>query len=129
MPALSHSVYRVFFAILVSSIQAGRATSLAPDFGKAKAAAARIFALVDKEPEIDNMSEEGKKLQVGARQLYWIQGPALSGAGTPSMDLGDKRPEVGGGPKCKCGFKVPTPDNIQLKPNEAAANNRMEKGF
>ena len=48
----------------MSSRQAGRAASLAPDFKKAKLAAAKIFDVIDRQPEIDNLSEEGKKPKV-----------------------------------------------------------------
>ena len=40
----------------------GQANSFAPDYGKAKVSAARIFALLDRVPDIDNMSEEGQSL-------------------------------------------------------------------
>ena len=39
----------------------GRASAFAPDYGKGKLAANRIFALFDREPEIDSFSEEGDK--------------------------------------------------------------------
>ena len=51
-------------AIVFSAMQAGNANSLAPDYNKAMISAARIFALFDREPVIDNMSEDGKKPQV-----------------------------------------------------------------
>uniref|UniRef100_A0A6Q2ZJP2 ABC-type xenobiotic transporter n=1 Tax=Esox lucius TaxID=8010 RepID=A0A6Q2ZJP2_ESOLU len=38
-----------------------QSSSFAPDFGKAKTAAARIIKLLEKDPEIDIYSEEGKK--------------------------------------------------------------------
>ena len=40
----------------------GNAASFAPDYGKGKQAAGRIFQLVDREPAIDAYSEEGTKL-------------------------------------------------------------------
>ena len=40
----------------------GRSSLLAPDFTKAKLAAARLFALMDTEPEIDVSKQEGKQL-------------------------------------------------------------------
>ena len=39
----------------------GQASQFAPDYGKAKASAAKIFALLDKEPLIDSYSTEGEK--------------------------------------------------------------------
>ena len=56
--------FRVFFTTTAASFYAGKANALAPDFGKAKAAAGRIFAIIDKEPAIDNLSEKGVKPQV-----------------------------------------------------------------
>lgn len=41
---------------------AGQASSFAPDYGKAKIAAARLFALFDRVPPIDISSEDGLKL-------------------------------------------------------------------
>lgn len=41
---------------------AGQASSFAPDYGKAKQAAARLFALHDREPSIDSGSEDGEKV-------------------------------------------------------------------
>ena len=37
----------------------GQASHFAPDYGKAKTSADRIFFLLDREPEIDAMSEDG----------------------------------------------------------------------
>ena len=37
----------------------GQASHFAPDYGKAKTSANRIYALLDREPAIDAMSEEG----------------------------------------------------------------------
>ena len=41
---------------------AGQASSFAPDYGKAKIAAARLFALFDRVPSIDSSSPDGDKL-------------------------------------------------------------------
>jgi hypothetical protein len=38
------------------------ASSFTIDLGKARAASARVFALFDLEPKIDNLSEEGREL-------------------------------------------------------------------
>ena len=53
---------RVFSAIVFSAMSIGQATSFAPDYGKAKLAAAKVFQLLDHEPSIDSYSEEGQKL-------------------------------------------------------------------
>ena len=53
---------RVFSAIVFGAMSVGEASSFAPDYGKAKIAAARLFALFDQEPSIDSFSEEGTKL-------------------------------------------------------------------
>jgi len=39
----------------------GQASQFAPDYGKAKVAASKIFALLDKEPEIDSYCTDGEK--------------------------------------------------------------------
>ena len=41
---------------------AGQIASMAPDYLAAKVSAARCFAILDHEPEIDSYSTEGKKL-------------------------------------------------------------------
>jgi len=40
----------------------GQASHFAPDYGKAKAAAAKLFQLFDRVPPIDNASQDGVKL-------------------------------------------------------------------
>lgn len=40
----------------------GQSASLAPDYGKCKMSAQRIFQLLDRKPLIDSYSEEGEKL-------------------------------------------------------------------
>ncbi|KAH1178447.1 hypothetical protein KIL84_012149 [Mauremys mutica] len=57
-------VFRAFFSVLFGAINVGKSTSLAPDFGKAKVSAQRIFQLLDRKPLIDSYSEEGIKLIV-----------------------------------------------------------------
>uniref|UniRef100_A0A8D2LWC6 ABC-type xenobiotic transporter n=1 Tax=Varanus komodoensis TaxID=61221 RepID=A0A8D2LWC6_VARKO len=44
-------------------LELSRANSLAPDFGKSKIAAQRIFQLLDHKPLIDSYSERGEKLE------------------------------------------------------------------
>ncbi|KAI9374167.1 P-loop containing nucleoside triphosphate hydrolase protein [Aspergillus egyptiacus] len=51
-----------FSEILFGAQSAGTVFSFAPDMGKAKNAAAEFHRLFDRQPEIDNWSEEGEKL-------------------------------------------------------------------
>ncbi|CAD5117027.1 DgyrCDS5856 [Dimorphilus gyrociliatus] len=55
-------MFIVFGAVVFSSLGAGQANSMAPDYGKGKAAANRLFKLFDSELEIDSFSEEGEVL-------------------------------------------------------------------
>uniref|UniRef100_A0A6Q2ZE04 ABC-type xenobiotic transporter n=1 Tax=Esox lucius TaxID=8010 RepID=A0A6Q2ZE04_ESOLU len=55
------NVFLVFSVIIFAAMNIGESSSFAPDFGKAKTAAARIIKLLEKDPEIDIYSEEGKK--------------------------------------------------------------------
>lgn len=48
-------------AVLLASLSVGQESQFAPDYGKAKCAASRIFALLAKEPSIDSYSTEGLK--------------------------------------------------------------------
>jgi hypothetical protein len=47
---------RVFGAIIFGALSLGRESQFAPDYGKAKLAASEIFALLEKQPRIDNYS-------------------------------------------------------------------------
>lgn len=51
----------------------GQSTSLAPDYGKAKISAQRIFQLLDQKPLIDSYSEEGEKLVKSFRQAMKLK--------------------------------------------------------
>ena len=55
-------LYRVFTGVLFGAMAAGQASSFAPDYGKAKMAAARLFDLFDRVPPIDSSSEAGDRL-------------------------------------------------------------------
>ena len=55
-------LHRVFAATVFGTMSIGQAISFAPDYGKAKLAIARVFALLDGKPSIDSLSEEGEKL-------------------------------------------------------------------
>uniref|UniRef100_A0A7M4G190 Multidrug resistance protein 1-like n=1 Tax=Crocodylus porosus TaxID=8502 RepID=A0A7M4G190_CROPO len=56
------NVFIVFSSVIFAAMNVGQSTSLAPDFGKAKISAQRIFQLLDQKPLIDSYSEEGEKL-------------------------------------------------------------------
>lgn len=55
------SLYRVFGAVIFGAFSLGRESQFAPDYGKAKMSAARIFNLLARQPLIDNYSMEGLK--------------------------------------------------------------------
>ena len=55
-------VFRVFFAIIFGAFAIGQASAFAPNYSKAKISANRIFFLLDRQPVIDNYSEDGEKL-------------------------------------------------------------------
>ena len=52
---------RAINAILFSAMSVGQAMSFAPDYGKAKTAAARILDILDRVPSIDSWSDKGEK--------------------------------------------------------------------
>ncbi|XP_038244655.1 ATP-dependent translocase ABCB1-like isoform X2 [Dermochelys coriacea] len=56
------NVLIAFSSVLFAALNVGQSISLAPDFGKAKVSAQRIFQLLDQKPLIDSYSEEGTKL-------------------------------------------------------------------
>jgi ABC-type multidrug transport system fused ATPase/permease subunit len=58
-----HVLYRVFAAIVFGTMAVGQATAFAPDYNKAKLAAARVFQQLDVVPSIDSASTDGKKLE------------------------------------------------------------------
>ena len=58
-------IFRVFSSIMFAAMNVGQSASLAPDFGKARMSAQRIFQLLDRKPQIDSYSEEGEKLVRG----------------------------------------------------------------
>ncbi|KAF8043116.1 hypothetical protein BT93_A1458 [Corymbia citriodora subsp. variegata] len=55
-------VFRVFFALFMATIGISQSSSITADSTKAKAAAASIFAIVDRKSEIDPSDESGTKL-------------------------------------------------------------------
>ncbi|NWI52551.1 MDR1 protein, partial [Calyptomena viridis] len=56
------NVFIVFSSIIFAAMNVGQSASLAPDYGKAKMSAQKIFQLLDRKPLIDSYSEEGEKL-------------------------------------------------------------------
>ncbi|KFV72988.1 Multidrug resistance protein 1, partial [Dryobates pubescens] len=56
------NVFIVFSSVIFAAMNVGQSASLAPDFGKARMSAQRIFQLLDRKPLIDSYSEEGEKL-------------------------------------------------------------------
>ncbi|XP_032552546.1 ATP-binding cassette sub-family B member 5 [Chiroxiphia lanceolata] len=56
------NVFIVFSSVLFAAMNVGQSASLAPDYGKAKMSAKKIFQLLDRKPVIDSYSEEGEKL-------------------------------------------------------------------
>ncbi|XP_048367466.1 ATP-binding cassette sub-family B member 5 [Sphaerodactylus townsendi] len=55
-------LFIVFASVIFAAMNVGQSNSLAPDFGKSKVSAQRIFQLLDRKPQIDSYSEEGEKL-------------------------------------------------------------------
>ncbi|XP_065609379.1 ATP-binding cassette sub-family B member 5 [Cyrtonyx montezumae] len=56
------NVFIVFSSVIFAAMNVGQSASLAPDYGKAKISAQRIFHLLDRKPQIDSYSGEGEKL-------------------------------------------------------------------
>ncbi|NXU57527.1 MDR1 protein, partial [Turnix velox] len=56
------NVFIVFSSVIFAAMNVGQSASLAPDYGKARISAQRIFQLLDRKPLIDSYSEEGQKL-------------------------------------------------------------------
>lgn len=56
-------VLQVFFALTMAAISISQSSSVASDSYKARTAAASIFAILDRKPEIDPNEESGVTLQ------------------------------------------------------------------
>lgn len=56
------SICSVVGMVLHSAVTIGEANASAPNFAKAKMAAASLMRLITTEPSIDNLSEEGETL-------------------------------------------------------------------
>ncbi|KAK7382620.1 hypothetical protein VNO80_01564 [Phaseolus coccineus] len=57
-------VFRVFFALTMAAIGVSQFSTISPDSGKAKSAAAAIFGIIDKKSEIDPSDETGTTLDI-----------------------------------------------------------------
>ncbi len=57
-----NDVFRTFIALVFGAFSIGQASAFAPNYVKAKLSSNRIFALLDREPVIDNYDESGQKL-------------------------------------------------------------------
>ena len=55
------NIFRVFAAIIFAAIGVGATASFAPDYNRAKKAAKLVFSVINREPMIDNLSDEGAK--------------------------------------------------------------------
>uniref|UniRef100_A0A7N8XL94 ATP-binding cassette, sub-family B (MDR/TAP), member 4 n=1 Tax=Mastacembelus armatus TaxID=205130 RepID=A0A7N8XL94_9TELE len=53
-------VFLVYSAILYGAMAVGQANSYAPNYAKAKLSASHLLMLINKEPAIDNLSQEGE---------------------------------------------------------------------
>ncbi|NXR72816.1 MDR1 protein, partial [Pycnonotus jocosus] len=56
------NVFIVFSSVVFAAMNVGQSASMAPDYGKARTSAQRIFQLLDRKPLIDSYSEQGEKL-------------------------------------------------------------------
>nr|XP_018672478.2 multidrug resistance protein 1A-like isoform X1 [Ciona intestinalis] len=54
------NVYKCLMAVIFGAFAVGQTSSFAPDFAAARIAANRLFKLLDRVPEIDSYSKEGK---------------------------------------------------------------------
>ncbi|XP_014749850.1 PREDICTED: ATP-binding cassette sub-family B member 5 isoform X2 [Sturnus vulgaris] len=56
------NVFIVYSAVVFAAMNVGQSSSMAPDYGKARMSAQRIFQLLNRKPLIDSYSEQGEKL-------------------------------------------------------------------
>ncbi|NXI87511.1 MDR1 protein, partial [Rhipidura dahli] len=56
------NVFIVFSSVIFAAMNVGQSASMAPDYGKARMSAQRIFQLLERKPLIDSYSDEGEKL-------------------------------------------------------------------
>ena len=62
LDAVPHRL-QVFFAVVTGAFSLGQVGPNVAAFSTAQAAAARIFQVIDRDPEIDNTSDAGRKLK------------------------------------------------------------------
>ena len=55
------NIFRVFAAIIFAAIGVGATAAFAPDYNQAKRSAKLVFSIINREPLIDNYSDEGAK--------------------------------------------------------------------
>ena len=53
------NIYTVFMALIFGTLALGQANSFAPSYSKAKQAAGRVFALLDRKSSINSSSDNG----------------------------------------------------------------------
>ncbi|XP_010515729.1 PREDICTED: ABC transporter B family member 11-like [Camelina sativa] len=58
-----NDVFQVFFGLSMAAVGISQSSSFAPDSSKAKAAAASIFAIIDRKSKIDSSDESGTVLE------------------------------------------------------------------
>ena len=51
----------MFFSVLMGAMNVGQASAYVEAFSQAKGAAAQIFEIIDRQPDIDSFSEEGQR--------------------------------------------------------------------
>uniref|UniRef100_A0A8C0FXD3 Uncharacterized protein n=1 Tax=Chelonoidis abingdonii TaxID=106734 RepID=A0A8C0FXD3_CHEAB len=92
--------YRAFLSILFGAMNVGQSTSLAPDFGKAKVSAQRIFQLLDRKPFIDSYSEKGLPAPAVPRSIpsgspvAFLTGAWRCGRGTTTRRCHPRRGQI-----------------------------------
>lgn len=64
-------VYLVISAVLYGAIALGEANSFTPNYAKAKMSAAHLMMLINKEPDIDNLSHEGESPEKFDGNVYF----------------------------------------------------------
>lgn len=58
---VNYDLFRVLMAVIFGAFAVGQTSSFAPDYAQAKISANRLFKLLDRVPEIDSSSTEGKQ--------------------------------------------------------------------
>ncbi|PWA23942.1 hypothetical protein CCH79_00011020, partial [Gambusia affinis] len=71
-------VFLVISAVLFGAMAVGEANSFAPNYAKAKMSASHLLMLLNKEPEIDNLSEQGDtpvmdSIDVKQLNIRWLR--------------------------------------------------------